>query len=161
MSYAHHDDGRGALSRFHRELTEELHSQSGRPIEIFKDNEDIELGQQWRERLAAGLAESTFLLPIITPSFLRSRHCREEYVAFTEHERARQRRDLVLPVYYIDSNFLISSGGEAAAATLTSILERQYFDWRNLRSRPFSSHRVRQELERLATMILQAMARGN
>ena len=82
MSYAHHDDGQGRLSRFRERLEGELRSQTGIDLEIFKDSEEIGLGEQWRRRLEAGLAASTFLLPIVTPSFLTSAYCREELETF-------------------------------------------------------------------------------
>ena len=36
---------------------------TGEPWEVFQDIEDIEIGQQWRKRLAEGVEGSTFFIP--------------------------------------------------------------------------------------------------
>ncbi len=161
MSYAHHDDGQGRLSRFRERLEGELRSQTGLDLEIFKDSEAINIGEQWRRRLDEGLAASTFLLPIVTPSFLMSAYCREELETFCRHERELGRDDLILPVYYIDcEGFLSSAPDERAAATLRVILERQVSDWRDLRSLTPSDRRVEQARTKLAGQIRIAMMRA-
>lgn len=158
MSYAHRDDRDGRLTRFRDRLERELGQQTGADVRIFKDSDDIELGEQWRKRLAEGLAASTFLLPIITPSFVMSPYCRQELETFLLHEQAVGREDLVLPVYYIDcEDFLTSRSDEPADATARAVLERQYFDWRELRH--MSGRRVDRERTRLAKQIRTAMAR--
>jgi len=160
MSYAHHDDGEGGLTKFRNRLVVELRSQTGKDVVIFMDNDAIKLGERWRRRLAEGLAESTFLLPIITPSFLTSPYCRDELETFCGHERALDRDDLVLPVYYIDcEDFRTPAADDPAAATLAAVLERQYFDWRELRALTASNQRVKQARTRLAGGIRVAMAR--
>ena len=160
MSYAHHDDGDSRLSRFHERLERELRSQTGIDLEIFKDNDDIGLGEQWRKRLEAGLAGSTFLLPIVTPSFLTSPYCREELEAFLRHERALGRDDLILPIYYIDCrDFESAPPDDPAGAALRELLERQRADWRDLRTLGPSSPRVEQARVKLAGQIRAAMTR--
>ncbi len=119
MSYAHYDDREGRLSKFRDRLAGELQSQTGVEMDIFKDSDAITVGQPWRKRLDEGLATSTLLLPIVTPSFLRSPHCREELETFAAHEQALGRDDLILPIYYIDcESFLASPADEPAAAAL-------------------------------------------
>ncbi len=160
MSYAHHDDGDSRLSRFHERLERELRSQTGIDLEIFKDNDDIGLGEQWRKRLEAGLAGSTFLLPIVTPSFLTSPYCREELEAFLRHERALGRDDLILPIYYIDCrDFESAPPDDPAGAALRELLDRQRADWRDLRTLSPSSPRVEQARVKLAGQIRAAMTR--
>ena len=159
MSYSHHDDLAGRLSKFHDRLVDELRAQSGIEIKVFKDDDDIELGERWHERLERGLATSTFLLPIITPSFLTSKYCRNEFDTFLEHERDHDRDDLVLPVYYIDCSYLSAAANEPPAETLRLVLERQYFDWRKVRMLPPGHQKTQQARAELATDILKAMAR--
>ena len=159
MSYSHHDDVAGSLSKFHDRLVHELRAQSGIDIKVFKDDDDIELGDRWHDRLEQGLATSTFLLPIITPSFLTSKYCRHEFDTFLEHERDHDRDDLVLPVYYIDCSYLSAAADEPPAVTLRLVLERQYFDWRKVRILPPGHQRTKQARAELATGILKAMAR--
>jgi hypothetical protein len=161
MSYAHHDDGAGRrLTRFHARLEQELRSQTGTVVEIFKDSDDIQLGEQWRSRLDLGLAASTFLLPIITPSFFTSPYCQSELETFRRHEDALGRGDLILPVYYIDcEDFLATTSDTAATAAAHMVLERQYSDWRDLRRLAPSHQRVEEAREELAKQIRAAMVR--
>lgn len=160
MSYAHHDDQDGRVSRFHERLERELRSQTGMDVTIFKDSDDIGLGEQWRKRLEEGLAAATFLLPIITPSFLTSPYCRGEFETFRGHEQALARDDLILPVYYIGcEDFRFSTSDETAAATARSVLERQFFDWRELRHLSPSDQRAERARTKLAERIRTAMAR--
>ena len=159
MSYAHHDDRDRTLTKFRDRLAAELQSQIGTTVEIFMDNDSIQLGAQWRERLEEGLASSTFLLPIITPSFLTSTYCQGELATFRRHERALGRDDLILPVYYIDcEDFAESSADEQAAETLEAVLRRQCFDWRNLRALPPGQQRVKDARIELARQIRKAIA---
>ena len=162
MSYAHHDDGDGRLTKFRERLARELRSQTGIEMEIFQDSDTIQLGEKWRRRLDHGLAESTFLLPIVTPSFLTSSYCRDELETFLRHERELDRDDLILPVYYIDCEaFRTSSAGAPEARTLNTILERQYFDWRGLRTFGPAERRVERERTKLAEQIRLAIARSD
>jgi HEAT repeat protein len=160
MSYAHHDDNDGRLTRFRDRLLDELHAQTGRHIAIFKDDDDISLGERWRDRLNTGLATSTFLLPIVTPSFLTSTYCRDEVETFLAHQQELARNDLVLPIYYIDcQEFLNLETDREATATLRAVLDSQYFNWRELRLRKPSDPPVVQARSELATKIRVAMAR--
>lgn len=161
MSYAHHDDGDGRLSKFRELLVRELRSLSGTDLEIFMDSDDIRLGEQWSRRLDEGLTTSTFLLPIITPSFFTSAYCQSEFETFRRHEEALGHDELILPVYYIDcEGFLESTSDEAAATVAQTVLARQCFDWRELRRLSPSHQRVELARERLAKQIRAAMARA-
>jgi hypothetical protein len=160
MSYAHHDDSDHRLATFRERLVLELRSQTGRDIAIFKDD-DIDLGEQWLRRLREGLAASTFLLPIITPSFFTSAYCRKELDVFLEHERAHGHDELVLPILYIDcEEFLAATADEQTAALAEIVFARQYFDWRDLRLRTPSHAQVVRRRALLAGQIRKAMARA-
>lgn len=162
MSYAQSDDTDGRISTFRERLLRELHVQTGENLQIFQDREDIDVGESWRRRLAEGLADATFLIPIVTPSFLKSPYCREEAAIFLEKQESIDRDDLVLPVYYIDcQDFLASTADEAVEAIMRSLLERQYFDWRDLRLRTPSDPVVLRKRAEFAKGIRNAMRRSN
>jgi anti-sigma regulatory factor (Ser/Thr protein kinase) len=161
LSYAHHDDRRGHLTRLREFLMEELQSQTGEAFEIFMDSDDIGLGEDWRRRLDEGLAAATFLIPILTPSFLKSQYCRDELRIFSDHERTLGRDDLILPIYYVDCSHVRKETDSDAADALDFLVERQYFDWRELRELPFSNTRVKRELQDLAGEIRAARERAS
>ena len=78
-------------------------TQTGQEFTIFQDR-DIQWGQNWKRRIEKSLDEEvTFLIPIITPSFFKSKACRDELGRFLERERRLNRDDLILPVYYVDT----------------------------------------------------------
>ncbi len=158
LSYAHHDDAGGALGRLRSRLVDELQTITGKRFAIFKDDADIGLGERWQDRLDHELAAATFLLPVVTPSFLHSDYCRHELQAFAQCEAATGRDDLVLPLYYVDCS-RFQDGSDAPAETLRALLAHQYFDWRSLRSLPPSNQRVKRALEQLASRIRDAVER--
>ncbi|HUY76182.1 MAG TPA: toll/interleukin-1 receptor domain-containing protein, partial [Ktedonobacterales bacterium] len=103
MSYAQfndrHDDG--FLTQLREKLSGEVQAQTGQPFHIFQDRKDIRWGQQWRERIEDSLDSATLLIPIITPSYLLSEPCRNEFQRFLQREAKLNRNDLILPIYYI------------------------------------------------------------
>ena len=42
-----------------------------RALNIFHDVDGIEFGQKWRKRLTEAISTSRFLIPVVTPLFLR------------------------------------------------------------------------------------------
>jgi HEAT repeat protein len=162
MSYAQSDDDDGRISTFRERLLRELRAQTGDDVSIFQDRKDIDVGESWRRRLAEGLADATFLLPVITPRFLKSPYCREETAMFLDRERSLDRDDLVLPIYYIDcQDFLAATADEAVAAIMRSLLEKQYFDWRDLRLRAPADPVVLRKRKELAEGIRRAIRRSS
>ena len=96
-----HDQGR--LTDLRKRLEGEVQLYRGEEdFAIFQDREDIRWGQQWRSRIEDSLNDVTFLIPIITPGFFRSKECRDEIDLFLQRERKLGRSDLILPIYYID-----------------------------------------------------------
>jgi hypothetical protein len=64
----------------------------------FFDTESIRLGDEWRERIRAGLTASSVMLAFLSPAYLRSVVCREEFREF----RASAGHRLVIPFAYVD-----------------------------------------------------------
>ena len=77
MSYVHADDKYGHITTFRERLADEVQVQAGIEFPIFQDRKDIHWGQNWRARIEGSLDEVTFLIPVITPSFFNSKHCRD------------------------------------------------------------------------------------
>jgi hypothetical protein len=89
MSYGRFDDKHenGRLTEFRERLSAEVEMQTGDEFPIFQDREDIKWGQNWKERLEETIDDVTFLIPILTPKFFKSPHCREELERFIEREK--------------------------------------------------------------------------
>jgi F-box protein 11 len=159
MSYAHVDNKTGRLTEFCQRLSDEVHQLMGEPFPIFQDKTDIHWGQSWRDRIDESLDSATFLIPILTPSFFKSPECRKELEQFLERERKLGRKDLILPVYYIDCPVLNDEKKRGQDPLAKAIHARQRADWRDLRHEPFTSPIITQKLEWLGKQVLAALER--
>jgi hypothetical protein len=155
LSYTRWDDGRdrGKISQFRRELAAAVRAVTGKPFEIFQDVDDIDVSERWSDKLDQMLDEARFFIPILTPSYFTSKRCREELEKFLRAEADRGREDLVLPIYYIESEILEDPDLREADPLAAVIHKRQRLDWRKLRFSSFSTKAVKKALESLAVEI--------
>jgi len=126
--------------------------QSGEEFPIFVDRDDIRWGQSWQERIVGSLDETTFLIPVLTPSYLNSDWCRREITIFLRREFDVGRADLVLPIHYVTCEAL-ASPSDGLAHILAA---RQYIDWRDLRHEPLQSPEVGRRIAHLGKEIVAA-----
>jgi hypothetical protein len=159
LSYARADDGRGDITTFRDQLAEAVSVATGTSFDIFQDRNHIGWGQQWQERINESLDAVTFLIPILTPSFFQSEHCRDEVRRFLERERQLRRTDLILPVYWVEHPPLHDEQRRRSDDLLAVIATHQHVDWRQLRYEAVSSATVRRALDRMAAQIRDALGR--
>jgi parallel beta-helix repeat protein len=162
LSYVHDDDKHenGRITQLREHLSGEVRAQTGEKFEIFQDKPGIAWGQQWKRRVDDCLNEVTFLIPIITPGFLKSTQCRRELERFLEREQHLGRDDIILPIYYINCPSLNEEELRKADLLAEIIAARQYADWRDLRFEPLADPQVRKRLAQLADQIVEALRRG-
>lgn len=129
MSYVHKDDDDGRISAFRNKLSAQTRKVIGEEFPIFQDCEDIKWGEDWDARIDESLAEVTFFIPIITPSFFRSQYCRDELTRFLEREE-RLGLKLILPVYYIETPLIENGSMRFADELAQKISSHQYADCR-------------------------------
>jgi hypothetical protein len=155
LSYARADDQHegGFVSRLRESLISEFRFQTGQDLAVFQDKTNIDLGENWRRKVETLIDTTSFLLVLLTPSYLRSETCRTELERFFARERELNRDDLVLPIYYATVR---EDEGDPLVSTL---LGRQYVDWRELRFHDFGDPPVRIAVARLATSIAAALDR--
>src|SRR5260370_5484170 len=161
LSYVRDDDAheRGRLSEVAKRLSGEVRLQTGEQFGIFQDRNDIQWGQQWKERIEDSLNGVTFLIPIITPGFFKSTPCRAELERFLKRETDLKRNDLILPVYYVNCPILHDDEKRKADRLAMIIAERQYADVRELRFEPMTSPEVGRMLAKMAAQIIGALER--
>ena len=102
------------------------------------------------------LDQARFFIPILTPSFFRSEPCRQELQTFLNLERKVDRRDLVLPIYWITCPVLEEGHLKVKDELAQEIDERQCWDWRELVFEDLMSAACRRELHALSTRIERA-----
>ena len=155
MSYVRSDDEHenGNITEFRKQLEGEVKIQTGKVFPIFQDEEDIKWGDAWKERIENSIDATTFLIPIITPSFFNSPPCRNELKQFIEHEKKLKRNDLILPVYYVKCSLLEDEDERANDELAQVIAGRQWTDWRELRFEPLTSQESKEKFTELAKRI--------
>ena len=131
LSYTHDDDSDGSIRAFKERLEIGAKLILGKPFKIFFDRDDIAWGASWDASIKNSLNDTTFLIPIITPSYFNSAPCRHELRTFLEREGSLK-KTLVLAVHYIDVPEL-DSKTQPADDLIAAVWKRQWVDWRHLR----------------------------
>ena len=165
-SYASRDDAasEGRLSQLRRLLANQLQGHVGRAaVHIFQDVAAIPPGTEWERQIDQALQQSSFFIPIITPSFLHSEWCAREVIRFREIMQRSGRLDLILPIHYLDVDGFDSVRREECfdPAVLTYLRSLQWVNFRPLRLRDPGNEEVQRALEEIATGILHALYREN
>jgi TIR domain len=144
LSYTRFDDRNdgGAITQFRARLENSVRAVTGKPFDIFQDVDDIAVGERWSDKLDEMLDEVRFFIPILTPSYFQSQACRGEIEKFLKAEERAGRKDLILPIYYIQSPSLEDEGLRRADRLASTIDGRQRWDWRDLRYRSLRSLKV-------------------
>lgn len=152
MSYAHADDDDGRISAFRNRLSAQTRKVIGEEFPIFQDHEDITWGEDWEARIDESLAEVTFFIPIITPSFFKSQYCRDELTRFLEREE-KMGLKLILPVYYIETPLIENVSARSADELAQKISSRQYADCRDFFIEDLDSPTIRRLILKMSTQI--------
>ncbi len=164
MSYVRSDDEheKGRMTEFRARLCGEVQFQSGdKSFDIFLDHLHIVWGQQWQQRLGESLGAVCLLIPMITPSFFKSEHCRAEVLRFVEREKQLGRSDLILPVYYVKTPLLEDPNKRMSDPLAELIYSRNHIDWRPLRHHALDSQAAKEKLAEMAEQIVAALEREN
>jgi hypothetical protein len=153
------DDSGGRLSKLRERIQAELRGQLGRTkvdFRLWQDKTAIAHGKLWEDEIKSAIAESVFFIPIITPTAVRSHHCKFEFDSFLAREKELGRRDLVFPILYIPVPAL--TGDRWRQDPLLAIIgSRQYEQWQSLRHLDASSTEVGQRVEIFCANICRAL----
>jgi hypothetical protein len=161
FSYSREDDegSGGKLSKLRERIQEELRGQLGRTrrdFRLWQDKTAIAHGELWEDRIKSAVAESVFFIPIITPTAIRSYHCKFEFDSFLAREKELDRDNLVFPILYIPVPALTDDRWHQDPL-LAIIGSRQYDEWQNLRHLDASSTEVALRVEKFCANICRAL----
>ena len=164
FSYSREDDEYppGALSKLRERIQQELRSQLGRhrsDFRVWQDKAAIAHGTLWEEEIRSAIAQSAFFVPIVTPTAIKSRHCKFEFESFLAREAEIGRNDLVFPILYIRVPALEDENRWRQDPVLNIIGARQYIDWQHLRHLDVASTEVAIAVERFCNNIFEALHR--
>ena len=163
FSYSREDDegSGGRLSKFRTCIQEELRGQLGRTkgdFDLFQDKIAIPHGTKWESEINSAIAGSVFFIPIVTPTAIRSYHCKFEFDSFLAREKELGRSDLIFPILYIPVPAL-KDGRWRQDHVLEIVGSRQYLDWQQLRHLDTASTEVGREVEKFCANICRALER--
>jgi hypothetical protein len=159
-SYARQDDAHsdGQLSQLRAIVGKQIILQCGDEVKLWQDIVAIPFGVDWSSEIERTIGQTTFFIPIITPRFLKSRHCCDEFVAFRRRMQAMGRDDLIFPVHYVTVDDIRASE-TIFGEELDALRRHHWIDFRPLVFEDAKSTKVRQWAAQLATGILAAMRR--
>ena len=138
-SYAHHDleNSKLSLVELRDELENSLRSTfKHQQTRLWQDSGRLNDGDDWRKEIQQAIEESSFIVLVLTPAFLRSPECCAEVIWFVEREKKLGRSDLIFPIHFEDTDHLDpASIGDMFNPEVFSILKsRNFLDFRDERS---------------------------
>jgi hypothetical protein len=159
FSYSRSDDERaaGALSALRKGISNELGSLLGHDVRLWQDKAAIPHGTLWADEIRGAIAESSFFIPIVTPSAVASVHCRNEFEWFLAREAELGRKDLIFPLLYIRVHGLGIEDQRRQNDVLETIHARQYADWTKIRHHDLTSIDVRKQIEGFCQDIVNSL----
>lgn len=162
LSYTRNDDQYfgGYITAFRDVLEKAVHIVTGEAtFRIFQDTEGIILGEPFERKIDDVLNQSSFLVPMLSPTFFNSAACRHELELFLKHEKELSRDDLILPIYFVSSAKAEKKEERLKDPLMTKLFERQMEDWREKRITPLDQPAARDSILVLARKIVLAIDR--
>lgn len=164
FSYSRDDDAdsRGALSALRDHIQRELRGRLGRTkatLRLWQDTAAIPHGALWEEEIKSAVAQSVFFIPIVTPTTVKSPHCKREFELFLAREAVLGRRDLIFPLLYIRVPELEDERLWRRDEVLNVIGTRQYIDWQDRRYLDANSTEVAVQIGHFCSNIYDALRR--
>lgn len=153
-SYKHLEGAdRVYLDKLRVNLQHDLLTVTGLPIKLWQDTEDIKWGQEWKKTIDKGLGDAAFFIPIITPGYLFSVVCKQEFEKFAAYEKKLGRTDLILPLIYVRPEDFDDDEAMKKDPIVRLCLERQYVNWEDLRGLGDEGQEYRTRLTTLSKRI--------
>jgi hypothetical protein len=162
LSYTRKDDEffGGYITAFRKMLENAVQVVTGETsFQVFQDIDGIVIGENWEKKLDEAIHGSSFFVPMLSPLFFNSKHCREEVEKFLEHERALKRSDLILPIYFLTTAKLEKEEERTKDPLATEFAKRQLFDWRQQANVPLQDPAGRVAILALARAVANALER--
>ena len=126
LSYSHADNDflDGKIVDLAKTIAESYRFITGHDVSLFIDSESINWGDDWRRALRSSVDATNFFMPAVTPNYLNSKTCREEYLQF-ETQLSETSQKKILPLMWqripnLDQN--------STDPVLNSIKQTQWLD---------------------------------
>lgn len=129
---------------------------TGDAIKLFLDRDDLQWGENWRNRVIEALTTGYFFVPVLTPRYLLSEQCRFELDVFARTATDLGVKELILPLLYAEVPSLHEESPIDSTARLLKSF--QWEDWTDLRFEDRHSAPYRRGVNRLARRLVDANA---
>ncbi len=153
VSYAHVDD-RATYQRvrhFVEDVGNTYESMTGQEVGLFLDRSSIAPGEDWKDRIKLGLSSSSIFLAFISPAYIRSVNCTQEFWEYVHFLNANSTTRLLVPLLFADETRMKDQFGEDPLWIESSRLQR--IDISKLRFEPLGSSQWLQHVQGVATTI--------
>ncbi|GGM85075.1 hypothetical protein GCM10011609_21600 [Lentzea pudingi] len=155
-SYAHADDTaeNGRIAQLARDVVAQYEMITGDSIDLFLDRDNLEWGDEWKQKIDSTLSSVAFFIAILTPRYFQSKECRRELDFFARRATDLGVKDLVLPILYVD----IAAFREDTPVDPYISMARsfQWEDWTDLRFAAADSPEYRRTVANLAARLADA-----
>ncbi len=163
MYYAQSDlkvDGE-VFYNLRQHFSSEVGVQIGKEFDVYGPD-SIGWGEDKQKWIEEKINDTTFFIPILTPSFFQDDECNTASSLFLKREQQLGRTDLILPVYYIKFSGLENMPDQSEDAFIRTIAGRQLVDWRALRislKASFTSQEVIKAIADIASRMVNVLER--
>jgi len=157
-SYVHVDDDAesGRVAQLARDVASQFEMQTGEPIQLFLDRDNLIWGDDWHPKIDQSLSSIAFFIPVITPRYFKSAECRRELNFFARNAERLGVKELVLPILYVDFPALHK---DPQTDDLMAMVGRfQWVDWTSLRFAESTSGDYKRAVSGLAERLVAANA---
>lgn len=131
-SYAHSDDEEGQVRRLKEKLDLTYKRHRGEGLASFFDRtgkHKIEWGEEWRSKISATIFGTTFFIPVISPSYVKSSMCRDEFDEFVEKAKSSDLEELIMPILWVP----VYPETDDEQRIYDVAKSRQWIDWSDMR----------------------------
>lgn len=158
-SYVHADEKaeKSRISNLAHDVVDQIQMLTGESIDLFLDQDGIEWGDKWHDKINKTLSSIAFFIPVLTPRYFKSPECRRELQFFLRQATELGINDLILPLLYLDVPELENKNTTDDLIKL--IQSYQWEDWRELRFLEVNSEGYRRGVTKLAKRLVKANLR--
>ncbi|MGD0762883.1 MAG: SUMF1/EgtB/PvdO family nonheme iron enzyme [Roseiarcus sp.] len=159
-SYARLDDEQsdGRLSELREIVGKAIGLKLGDKVTLWQDVPAIPFGADWAETIERAIGQTTFFIPIVTPRFLKSVNCRDEFLSFRRRMQRLGRNDLIFPVHYVGVDG-VRPEETVFGDDLATLKRSQWIDFQPLLDVDPKSQEVRRWASKLAGSVVNALRR--
>jgi hypothetical protein len=153
VSYAHVDDKAtyNRVRQFVEDVGNTYASMTGREVGTFFDHHSIAPGENWKDRILLGLSSSSIFLAFISPAYIRSVNCNQEFWEFLHFLNANSTTRLVIPLLFANEARMREQFG--SDELWREVTKLQWEDISELRSAALGSSEWLKQTQHIANRI--------